>query len=188
MIYKINKDRLTYERVTGKVVLYFIIGLIIVSSVVSLVTVKKINDIQYITGETRTIILDEYNSFSKGKLKTYIVELNLKYPHIVLAQAELESEHFKSPIFNENNNFFGMKCAKLRPTTNKGENRGHAYFDTWKDCVVDYAFYSSRYLSKLKSETEYLEYLRRNYAEDPNYIDKLKVIIKKNDVILGKSK
>jgi uncharacterized FlgJ-related protein len=122
----------------------------------------------------------EENVFSKEKLKEYILQLNIKFPQIVLAQAELESGNFTSPIFKENHNFFGMKCAKLRPTTNKGENKGHAYFDTWRDCVVDYAFYSAAYLNEIKTEAEYLDYLRQNYAEDPNYVDKLKQIMDRN--------
>jgi flagellum-specific peptidoglycan hydrolase FlgJ len=32
----------------------------------------------------------------------------------------------------------------------------------------------------MKSEAEYFDYLRQNYAEDPNYVDKLKKIIEKN--------
>lgn len=81
---------------------------------------------------------------------------------------------------NLHHNFFGIKPATKRPTTNKGENRGHAYFNTWKDCVLDYAFYSATYLNDIKTEKEYLEYLKQNYAEDPNYLNKVKQIINKN--------
>jgi uncharacterized FlgJ-related protein len=133
-----------------------------------------------LTEEARLIVMREDNEFSQEKLKEYILQLNIKFPQIVLAQAELESGNFTSPIFKENHNFFGMKCARLRPTTNKGENKGHAYFDTWRDCVVDYAFYSAAYLNDIKSEAEYLDYLRQNYAEDPNYVDKLKQIMERN--------
>jgi uncharacterized FlgJ-related protein len=122
----------------------------------------------------------ENNEFSKQKFKEYVLSLNVKFPNIVMAQAELESSHFNSVMFHENNNMFGMKPAKLRPTTNKGENRGHAYFDSWKDCVLDYAFYSATYLNEIKTEAEYLNYLKSSYAEDPNYINKLKTILKKN--------
>jgi hypothetical protein len=180
MIYRFNKDKLTFERITVKVLLTTFGLLGIVCLIMSIVTVTKINDVQFINGETKTIIVNEFHTFTKDKLKAYIVELNLKYPHIVLAQAELESAHFKSPIFMENHNFFGMKCAKLRPTTNKGENRGHAYFDTWRDCVVDYAFYQARYLSQVKSEAEYLAYLKQNYAQDTLYVPKLLELIEKN--------
>ncbi len=73
-----------------------------------------------------------------------------------------------------------MKVAKIRPTTNTGENRGHATFDTWRDCVVDYAFYQAMYLKDIKTEDQYFQYLRLYYAEDPNYVPKLRLIIKQN--------
>ena len=140
---------------------------------------QKLNNLKYITEETRMLILNEENKFSEEALKKFILEINIRFPHIVLAQAELESGHFQSKMFRENNNFFGMKVARKRPTTNKGEQYGHAYFDSWKDCVVDYAFYQAAYLNDLKTEEQYYSYLEANYAEDPTYVSKLKKIVKK---------
>jgi flagellum-specific peptidoglycan hydrolase FlgJ len=109
------------------------------------------------------------------------LELNIKYPHIVLAQTQLETGGYKSPIFKENHNLFGMKVATQRPTTNKGEESGHAYYDNWKESVVDYGFYQAKYLSNIKSENEYLQYLKQFYAEDPNYMPKLLDILSKQN-------
>jgi hypothetical protein len=47
------------------------------------------------------------------------------------------------------------------------------------ESVVDYAFYQAQYLSDIKTEAEYLQYLKANYAEDPNYMAQLQVIIDK---------
>jgi flagellum-specific peptidoglycan hydrolase FlgJ len=69
---------------------------------------------------------------------------------------------------------FGMKEAKRRPTTNKGTQNGHAYFESWKDCVIDYAFYQAAYLNSLKTEDQYYQYLSASYAEDPNYVTKVR--------------
>jgi uncharacterized FlgJ-related protein len=140
---------------------------------------QKLNSIEYITEETRTLIINEENKFSEERLKQFLLELNIRFPHIVLAQAKLESGSFKSKMFRENNNFFGMKVARRRPTTNKGEQYGHAFFDSWRDCVLDYAFYQAAYLSDIKTESQYFAYLGANYAEDPTYVEKLKKIIKK---------
>jgi uncharacterized FlgJ-related protein len=96
----------------------------------------------------------------------------------VLAQAKLESGYFKSTIFLENNNMFGMREAKLRANLAKGTNRSHAYYDSWQDSLLDYALYYSTYLHKIKTEGEYFEYLKQNYAEDPSYVQRLKQIIK----------
>ena len=116
--------------------------------------------------------------FTEEKLIEYIKELNIKFPHIVLAQARLESGNFKSNIFKENNNLFGMKEAKQRISTNKGTNLGHAKYENWKECVVDYALYQATYLSKFKTEEQYYSYLADNYAANGNYIKLVKKIAK----------
>jgi hypothetical protein len=69
-----------------------------------------------------------------------------------------------------------MKQAKRRPTTNKGTQYGHAVFETWQDCAVDYAFYQAAYLNDLRTEDEYYQYLSASYAGDPGYIVKVKQI------------
>lgn len=120
-------------------------------------------------------VMREADTFSVEKLENYIEELNLQYPEIVMAQAIIETGNFKSTIFRENNNLFGMKVAKIRPTTNGGEQYEHAYYTTWRESVLDYALYQSRYLCGLSKE-EYLQYLS-NYAEDSTYIFKIKKLI-----------
>lgn len=117
------------------------------------------------------------NELTEEMLMSYIKQLNIRFPHIVLAQAKLETGNFTSRLFKENNNLFGMKCATKRPFTHKGEQRGHAKYDRWQDCVIDYALYQAAYLSKKKTESEYFAYLSDNYAEDTNYIITLKKII-----------
>ena len=140
----------------------------------------RINDVRFMTQETKEIVIKEANKeneFTPEKLKAYVLELNIRFPHIVYAQARLETGNFSSSIFKENNNLFGMKVATKRPTTNKGEENGHAYYENWKESVVDYAFYQAQYLSDIKTESEYFEYLRGSYAENPTYVEKLKVLI-----------
>jgi uncharacterized FlgJ-related protein len=119
--------------------------------------------------------------FSEENLKLYMNQINLKFKHIVLAQAMIESGYFKSKIFQENNNMFGMKQAKSRQTTNIGVNRGHAKYASWQDCVLDYALYQARYLGKVKTDQEYYSYLSNSYAGDPNYIEKVKHLA--NDIL-----
>ncbi len=116
--------------------------------------------------------------FTEEKLIEYVKELNIKFPHIVLAQARLESGNFKSNIFKENNNLFGMKEAKQRISTNKGTNLGHAKYESWKECVLDYALYQATYLSKFKTEEQYYSYLADNYAANGRYVTLLKDIAK----------
>lgn len=156
------------------------IGLL-ASLLMSIYIIKLANNGKLISEETRAIILSDSKDFNPDKLRAYLLELNIKYPHIVMAQALIETGNFTSPIFKENHNLFGMKVARVRPTTNKGTENGHAYYYCWKDCVVDYAFYQAAYLNDIKSERDYLEYLRQNYAEDTSYVAKIKAIIAKEN-------
>ena len=182
MYYKFNEETLLPEKVnvTNKTLtgLGATVGLLLLFGFTS----NPTNEIQNLSQEDKLIVIREYNEFSEEKLIEKITELNFRYPHIILAQAKLESGHFKSTIFLENNNMFGMKEAKLRANLAKGTNRGHAYYDTWQDCILDYALYYSTYLSDIRTEGEYFEYLRQNYAEDPTYVQRLKQIIKKQDL------
>jgi hypothetical protein len=126
-------------------------------------------------------INDTLNDFSEDKLIDILVSLNIKFPHIVLAQAKLESGNYSSKIFKENHNLFGMKEARVRIHTSKGTQFNHAYYSHWKESVYDYAFYQCRYLSTLHTEKEYYSYLSKSYAEANNYVEILKsMVIKEN--------
>lgn len=184
MIYKYDSKNITYKNITKNLVLGGIGVIVLFIAVTSILTLTRINDIRYISSETKSIIIKEStkeNEFSPKKLRAYILELNIKFPHIVYAQARLETGNFKSEIFKTNHNLFGMKVATLRPTTNKGEENGHAYYEGWRESVVDYAFYQAQYLSDIKTEAEYLQYLKANYAEDPNYMTQLQIILAEKD-------
>ena len=122
-------------------------------------------------------INDTLNDFSEEKLIELLLSLNVKFPHIVLAQAKLESGHYSSKIYKENHNLFGMKEAVVRIHTSKGTQFSHAYYDNWRESVYDYAFYQSSYLSTLKTEEEYYVYLDKSYAEADNYVKLLKSMV-----------
>lgn len=180
MIYFYDKENLVYKNVTKKATLSIVGLAFIMSGIIVGLLIYRLNQVKYISEETKAIIISEsnkQNEFSPQKLKAYILELNVKFPHIVYAQARLESGNFKSEIFKTNHNLFGMKVATRRPTTNKGEENGHAYYDNWKESVVDYAFYQAQYLSDVKTEADYLQYLHASYAEAPNYVEQLVKII-----------
>ena len=182
MYYKFNKETLDFERtkITNKSLtgLGAAVGLLLIFGFTS----NPNNKVENLSQEEKLIVVREYNEFSEVKLIEKIKELNFRFPHIILAQAKLESGNFKSTIFLENNNMFGMKEAKLRANLAKGTNRNHAYYETWQDCILDYALYYSTYLSDIRTEGEYFEYLRQNYAEDPTYVQRLKEIIKKQEL------
>lgn len=120
----------------------------------------------------------EKNKFSEDKFVSELKRLNVKFPYIVMAQAIAETGHYKSQVFKENNNLFGMKQATVRINTAKGTQNGHAYYDNWYQSVYDYAFYQCRYLGQINSENEYYLYLSNSYAEaGDGYVKLLKEII-----------
>jgi len=128
------------------------------------------------------IVTEQADPFTQEKLTSYLSDLNVKFPQIVYAQAVLETGEFKSEIFKSNNNLFGMKEAKVRPTTNCGTDRGHALYTTWQASVLDYALYQAAFLSHIHTEDEYYNYLSQFYAEDPTYVTKVKSIVQKNTI------
>lgn len=177
MIYIYDKKTRDFRKVNLSN--HFFKFIFVVSVLISIGAVSQIN--RYRNGElTETeiqLIFNKRNEFSEDKLISKLKELNFKFPHIVLAQAKIETGNFTSKMFNENNNLFGMKQAVTRINTAGGTQHGHAYYDTWMESVYDYGLYSSTYLHRLKSDEEYFTYLSQSYAEDPNYIIKLQNII-----------
>lgn len=182
MYYKFNKETLLPEKVNLTNKSLTGLGAVVGALLVFGFTQNPSNNVVNLSQEEKLIVIREYNEFSEVKLIDKIAELNFRFPHIILAQAKLESGHFKSTIFLENNNMFGMKEAKLRSNLAKGTNRNHAYYATWQESVIDYALYYSTYLHDIKTEGEYFEYLKQNYAEDKTYVQRLKQIIKKQDL------
>ena len=132
--------------------------------------------------EVLIVNLKNKNDFSEESFIEMLQDLNVKYPYIVLAQARIESGHYSSRIFKENHNLFGMKQANRRINTAEGTQYGHAFYQTWRESVYDYAFYQSRYLSSATTEEEYYYIIGKSYAEDPKYISKLKNEVQKNNL------
>jgi uncharacterized FlgJ-related protein len=182
MYYKFNKETLDFEKTKlsdkSLIGLGAVVGLLLIFGF----TTNPANNVKNLSQEEKLIVIREYNEFSEAKLINKIKELNFRFPHIILAQSYQETGHYKSGIFLENNNLFGMKEAKLRSNLAKGTNRGHAYYATWQESVIDYALYYSTYLTDIKTEGEYFEYLKQNYAEDPTYVQRLKALISKRDL------
>jgi uncharacterized FlgJ-related protein len=180
MLYTFDKKRIRFNKINTFVLfLYTLIIISIVSGIGWLTGYKSGFDynIETLSDEEKYLVIESIDPFSEEKLVNMMKELNIQYPHIVMAQSILETGQWKSDIFLSNHNLFGMKRASRRVSTAKGTNLGHAYYDTWRESVYDYAFYQCRYLGKLKSEAEYFSYLKANYAGDTTYIQKLTNII-----------
>ena len=184
MFYKFDKNQLAYVRDKKgfKICLSVFVGVALASFGLGRYAQFKTLD-QY---EKQLVILNlekERNKFEEEKFVELIKDLNMKFPHIVYAQAKLESGNFKSAVFKQNNNLFGMKQARVRVNTAKGTNLNHAYYDNWKESVYDYAFYQCRYMSNADTEAEYYQALDASYAEvGGTYSKALKQIIEREKV------
>ena len=180
MLYYYSKQKLHFTNVTRKVVIG-ILGytfFLILSTFLLTHNSDRREVIETITPEERMVVINENNTeFSSDTLIYMLKELNVKFPHIVLAQSILETGHWTSKIFLENHNLFGMKEAYVRVHTAKGTQYGHAYYEDWEESVYDYAFYQCRYLGAIRTEDEYFNYLSNSYAEATNYIKILKQVI-----------
>ena len=146
---------------------------LIISALIVLTSLSKKEEV-----DANEVIND---SFTKEALIEEIKCHGFKYPDLILAQAILESGHFKSPVWIENNNIFGMKLARVRFTLASGSNLNHALYDNWKICVEDRMIYEALYLNGL-TRTQYKKFLDKHYAEGKNYTIKLEKIIKTNDL------
>ena len=102
-------------------------------------------------GQTREQVLAE------------IQRQGIPHPHIVLAQARLETGNFKSDRCRRDKNIFGMKRGKR-----------YATYRHWRDSVRDY---KQRISSRYKGGDYYTFLKRIGYAKDPAYQKKVKHIV-----------
>lgn len=181
MFYKYDTENLKYVKVSWITISLRITGMVALLLFAMGLTIRS-NIKQDYTEEEVIVVMAQVNKFSEDKLITEIKNLNFKFPYIVFAQAKLETGNFKSQIFVENNNLFGMKEAKKRITTAEGTQYGHAYYESWTKSLFDYGFYFERNLSSFKSEEDYFSFLSKYYAEDPNYVSKLRSLIARENL------
>ena len=181
-LFSYNKNSLEYNKVRVLPYMLLFIILILLSYMYGFLEGREDKIIKLTPQEKELILInvqDTSLTFSEEKLISLMNELNIKFPHIVLAQAKVESGNYTSKIFRENHNLFGMKEARVRIHTAQGTHFNHAYSNTWRESVYDYAFYQCRYLSNINTEDEYLSYLGQSYAEATNYVSILKTMIKR---------
>lgn len=96
-----------------------------------------------------------------NNLMDVVDEVGLSNKLFVLAQALLETGHFKSRVCYEYNNLFGLYDSK---------NRDYYHFARWEDSVVGY----KRMIQYRYKGGNYLRFLKNiGYAEDPRYIQKV---------------
>lgn len=115
-------------------------------------------------------VLPINTELTEENLYEALLYYNIKYPEIVYSQAILESNIGNSDVYKRTNNLFGLY------NSNK---KDYYKYDSWIEGLVHYKIVIQ---SQLKQNENYYDFLKRiKYAKDPNYINKLKTIVKQND-------
>jgi hypothetical protein len=131
--------------------------------------------------------------FTPENFAKEVVKQNIEHPDIAIAQAMIESAHFKSNIFLQNNNPFGMKFPEQRKTLAVKKNLGHAFYNHWIDAVKDYKLWQTeRNLSGLNKDN-YLQKLNKLYCFPPecghnDYAKKVKSLLVRATNLISQAK
>lgn len=104
----------------------------------------------------------------------WLDKFEVKHKEIAKQQIFLETGNLQSDICLTNNNLFGMRHPKIRPTTSIGANKSHAKYNNFVESIKDYALWQQ---AMYDDSQDYYSFLTRvGYAECETYISKLKYI------------
>ena len=116
----------------------------------------------------------------KMEVKHLMQLYEIRFPEVVFAQFILETDWGTSRLFLENLNPFGMKQARQRVTASLGACRiGFATFSSLNSAIIDKRIWQTLFFHGSTMD-EYLEFIGRVYAEDEDYIDKIRAIMRQN--------
>lgn len=152
------------NRLNWKSRVLFILGILSIIGICEFCGSKNHIDEPAYIKETKISKVEADGTFTVIKLKKLVDTIGIKHPEIVFAQARLETGNFKSLLFTKNNNLFGFR----------GKN-GYIEYDHWAESVKAY----KRFQDKYYKGGDYYSFLERiGYAEDSNYIKKVKSCVK----------
>lgn len=127
-------------------------------------TADEIPDEPSITQEKNVII---HYKVIRDALPTTISNDTAK---LLTAHAMHETGVFKSRLYREQNNLFGMRHPSIRETLSKGELDGWANFETLEDSVLDLLLYFKEFGLKptWKEPAAFVKAIKsKGYFEDP---------------------
>jgi len=118
---------------------------------------------------------------SQKILYQYLLSIRAPHAKVMLIQALIESGEFKSSLFKKNHNLFGMKIVTSRASSTPNSNAGFQSYGTWTESVTDFILWEySRGIETMNNQ-EFIGYLSKIYAEDPNYALKIRKKLKEID-------
>src|SRR5574344_1563380 len=154
---------------------FAIISLIIYMAVSSIKIKETTERIEYLNNKLDSLTIN--NNYSYSHITTFenktpeegideaLLYYDIKHPTIVKAQAILETAHFSSDLCVKNNNLFGLYDSK---------NKRYYSYNHWWESIEAYKELIQRKYDNSKYYYIFLEDIK--YAEDKDYINKLKEI------------
>jgi uncharacterized FlgJ-related protein len=101
----------------------------------------------------------------------YLDYYHVQCPDIVKTQIKHETGNLTSRICKEDKNLFGMNYPAKRKTTAIGKDIHKAIYPDWQRSIEDYKIFQNKYY---KGGDYFLFLINQGYAEDKNYIKKLR--------------
>ena len=148
---------------------YWILVGVVIGLLVSFFTPKTTVVYKEINKPNQTIILADtikpYSSLMDSNVYREIVSNNIYHPDIVLAQAKLETGNYKSKACTVYNNLFGLR----KP------DGSYYKFNSWQESVKAYKDWVQNKYTPPNDYYDFLDSIR--YAEDDNYINKLRDMV-----------
>jgi flagellum-specific peptidoglycan hydrolase FlgJ len=143
-----------------------VVGLIIVAGLLNETRHQRQKNDVTLTVTTDTSVID---TCMYTRVYKFINEIGMKYPDVVFAKAVLESGHFKSKLFLNKNNLFGMKKAVHRTTLGQGNANDYVYFKSIEESIIDYKLYQMQFIDEVDSQNEYIKRICKSYSTNGNY-------------------
>ena len=113
------------------------------------------------------------DSFTVDNFKAYLAQINAPHAHVIYSIAKHESG-FRSALFLNNNNLFGMMRPNTRPNKSIQEGQRWAKFEHWTHSVDDFILYMQYTGMADATEKRFLNHIDRNYAMRIGYGERLK--------------
>lgn len=108
------------------------------------------------------------------------------YPDIIMAQYQLESAKGTSALARHNKNLFGMHKAWTRKSVRcrSFDKMGYAIYNNWQLSVIDRIYWEEHVFSgKKPSKAQYIATIKKIYAKDEHYIEKVKKLAKEYEYL-----
>lgn len=172
-VVKINKD-LSHRDITllnkFKTFSLYLLTIAVIGLSVAFTTIKPDVINHKGTHTVDTIYLQEMDiHLTDSAITAELVKQDCILPNVALAQMKIETGNFKSAICKENKNIAGIRTSESefvkKDANGKAlKNRGHNVYNSYKRCIKDYVRIQNRYLKNIDGK----------YAENPEYVSKLK--------------